>query len=276
MNTDSYTHSIKIENEDCFGVTATSAFVMDGASSLSPCKFTKALNDVVWMVQWWQKYLISYLDDLELPLLELLEQGIRNINKEFSQYIPVEKLSKLEQVSAGIAIMRKNKDFMECFVLGDVELSLKRDGQPIEILTDRRIKPLDQQVIQLMVKNKDRLKKRVFKDFTQEELELLRKNRMKMNTDEGYYILSHDERAIGKGIYKKYPLDYWCSCLLSSDGISTLDEYYSRGELMGLIKVKGVKSIIEELRGYESKDEAMVSLKRLKAHDDATAVYIDL
>ncbi|MCM1988739.1 hypothetical protein [Oceanirhabdus seepicola] len=275
MKIDSYTHSVKIENEDCFGVTATSAFVMDGASSLSDCHFTPALNDVVWMRNWWQNYLLEHLDDLETPLIKLLEQGVKDINEEFSEYTPVESLSKLEQVSASIAIVRKNKNFMECFVLGDVEISLKREGQSVEVLTDERIKPLDQKVIQFMSKNTNRLNKCVFKGFTEEELALLKKNRMKMNTENGYYILSHDESAIANGIYKRYPLDYWSSCLLASDGVSILDKYYPRSELMELMRTKGVKSLIEVLRGYEGEDEKMVSLRRLKAHDDATAVYIE-
>ena len=275
MNIDSYTHSVKIENEDCYGVTDTSAFVMDGASSLSSCHFTPASNDVVWMVKWWQNYLLENLDDLETPLIKLLEQGVKDINQDFSEYTPVEQLSKLEQVSASIGIVRKNKDFMECFVLGDVEISMKREGEPVNILTDKRIKPLDQEVIEFMSKNTNRLNKCVFKGFTEEELTLLKKNRMKMNTENGYYILSHDERAIANGIYKIYPLDYWSSCLLSSDGVSVLDKYYSRIELMELMRTNGVKRLIEVLRGYESEDEEMVSLRRLKAHDDATAVFIE-
>ncbi|MFT5871410.1 MAG: hypothetical protein ACI8WT_000328 [Clostridium sp.] len=91
INIDSYTHSVKIENEDCFGVTTTSIFVMDGASSLSSCNFTPSSNDVVWMVKWWQKYLLAHLDDLEISLLNLLKQGVKNINEDFSKYIPVEK-----------------------------------------------------------------------------------------------------------------------------------------------------------------------------------------
>lgn len=275
MNIDSYTHSVKIENEDCFGVTATSVFVMDGASSLSSCNFTPSSNDVVWMVRWWQKYLLAHLDDLEIPLLNLLEQGVKNINENFSEYIPVEKLSKLQQVSASIGVVRTNKDFIECFVLGDVEISLKRKGHPTEVLTNEKIKTFDQQIIELMLKNKNRLNECVFKGFTQEEWVLLKKNRMQMNTDDGYYILSHDKQAIKSGIYKQYPLEYWSSCLLSSDGISILDKYYPRNELMDLMRAKGVKSLIEELRGYESEDEAMISLTRLKTHDDATAVHID-
>lgn len=274
MKVDSYTHTIKVENEDIFGVTTYGAFVMDGASSLTKCHFTPAFNDVVWMVHWWKTYLMENLDALHRPLQSILAQGIQSFNQDFSQYKPVQSLSKLEQVSSGIAIVRKNGTSLECFVLGDVEISLKNTDKSVKILTDDRIQRLDQQVIKLMNENIDREKSIVFKGFTEEEWTLLKKNRMKMNTDEGYYILSHDIEAVSKGIYEVFPIHSIESCLLFSDGMSLLDQFYSRATLIDEINKRGVKSLVNELRNYENDDQAMVKLKRLKTHDDATAVYI--
>ncbi|MFT5871409.1 MAG: hypothetical protein ACI8WT_000327 [Clostridium sp.] len=124
------------------------------------------------------------------------------------------------------------------------------------------------------LKNKNRLTECVFKGFTKEEWVLLKKNRMKMNTDDGYYILSHDKCAIANGIYNQYPLEYWSSCLLSSDGISILDKYYPRNELMDLMRTKGVKSLIEELRSYECEDEAMAIADRIVIMKDGKVQQI--
>ena len=275
MKIESYTHSVKVENEDVFGVTEHGVFVMDGASALEECHFTPEVNDVVWLVRWWQSYLMKYLDAMDRSLQDILEQGVKAFNEAFSRYKPVDSLSKLEQVSSGLAVIRFHETFLECFVLGDVEISVKGTDGAVEILTDDRIKPLDEQVIELMTLNKDRVQSCVYKDFTQEELALLKKNRMKMNTEEGYYILSHDVMAISKGIYKVYQLDNLQSCLLSSDGLSLLDRYYTRNSLIDEIKNRGVKSLVDELRNFENEDTAMLVLKRLKSHDDATAIYIE-
>jgi len=218
---------------------------------------------------------MKFLDAMDRSLQDILEQGVKAFNEAFSQYKPVNSLSKLEQVSSGLAVIRLHETFLECFVLGDVEISVKGTDGMVEILTDERIKPLDEQVIELMNRNKDRVKSCVYKDFTEEELALLKINRMKMNTDEGYYILSHDEMAISKGIYKVYQLDSLESCLLSSDGISLLDRYYTRNSLIDEMKNKGVKLLVDELRNFENEDKAMLVLKRLKSHDDATAIYIE-
>ena len=58
---------------------------------------------------------------------------------------------------------------------------------------------LDNQVIQSMGKNKKRKDHFVFKDFTREELDILRINRSKMNNPGGYYISSHCKEAVDQG-----------------------------------------------------------------------------
>lgn len=272
---EAYTHTVDPANEDAYGITCNAAFVLDGASALTECHFTPAENDVVWMVNWWERYLQANLDELEQPLQQIIEKGIIAFNEAFAVYRPVETLSKLEWVSSSLAIVRMQELYLECFVLGDVEISLKLKNGKLEILTDETTKHLDAQVIQLMSQNGDREKLCVFKDFTEDELSLLKENRMKMNTKEGYYILSHDVTAVSKGIYKVYPLEILDSCLLSSDGLSPLDQFYERGALMSKINTIGIKALVEQLRAYEKEDEEKSILKRLKTHDDATAIFLE-
>lgn len=275
MKATGYTHSIKKANEDVYGVTDHGAFVLDGASALTANRFTSAENDVVWMVKWWYQYLLAHLDNTSQPLLCLLEEGVKAFNSAFSGYKSIEELSKLEQVSAGIAVVRLFEGVLECFVLGDVEISLKHLDGTLEILTDEKIKLLDNQVIELMNQHQDREQACVFKDFTEEEWELLKRNRMTMNTAEGYAILSHDVGAISRGIYRRTPFNKIESCLLSTDGLAVLDGYYNRSRLMEEIKIRGIKDLIAELRTYEAEDNRKIRLRRLKTHDDATAVFLE-
>jgi len=274
MRKEGYTHTGKKENEDIFGITESSVFVLDGASALLDTNFTPNGNDVVWMVKWWKNYLLDHLDDLTVSIQDIMKNGIEQINKDFSKYQPIDKLSKLELVSAGIGIMRMHDEFFEIFVLGDVEISVLQENN-VDIYTDERIKPLDQSVIDLMATNENRLNECVFKGFTEAELELLKINRNKMNTDEGYYILSTDEKAVDNSIYKKISKTSQVKCMIASDGLSLLDKYYTREKLISEVAKRGVQSLIEELRAYENEDKDKVKMKRLKTHDDATGVFVE-
>jgi serine/threonine protein phosphatase PrpC len=275
MKTTAFTHSIKSANEDIYGVTQHGAFIMDGASALVDSNYTSAENDVVWMVHWWHDYLKAHLDHLDLPLHNILEAGVHAFNEAFSTFKPVESLSSLEQVSSALAVVRKVNGRLECFVLGDAEISLKDKTGQVQVITDDSLKHLDAKVIAMMNGNDHRQNFCVFKDFTAEELALLRQHRMQMNTKGGYYILAHDPVAIQNGIYHAVPLDSLESCLLTTDGISPLDRFYQRDELIEAFRARGLEPLVEELRKHEKEDASKVKLQRLKTHDDATVVLIE-
>ena len=123
---------------------------------------------------------------------------------------------------------RRNEELLESYVLGDVEITIEDKAGECKIVTDKSIMDLDNQVIQSMGNNKKRKGQLVFKDFTQEELDILRINRSKMNEPGGYYILSHCKEAVDRGIYKTIPVDYIEKCLLATDGIVPLSYRYSK------------------------------------------------
>ncbi len=275
MKITAFTHSIKVSNEDIYGVTRYGAFVMDGASALVDANYTTAENDVVWMVDWWYDYLTVHLDQLDMSLYDILEEGIHAFNRDFSIFEPIENLTILEQVSSTIALVRKVNGWLECYVLGDAEITLKnKDGQ-VRIITDESLKPLDAKVVAMMNENNEREDACVYKGFTKEELDLLQTHRMQMNTESGYPILAHDPVAVRNGIYNTVLLESLESCMLTTDGISTLDRFYERDELIDAFRMKGLGPMVEELRQYEREDVSKVNIQRLKTHDDATVVLIE-
>ncbi|PLX34262.1 MAG: hypothetical protein C0604_01925, partial [Clostridiales bacterium] len=70
---DSITDTYKLHNEDVFGATDNSYWIMDGALSLNRTKYTDDFSDVVWMVKWWQNYLKKHLDQFEKTIKTILE-----------------------------------------------------------------------------------------------------------------------------------------------------------------------------------------------------------
>lgn len=276
MVIDFHTNTFKKNNEDIYGVTEKGAFVIDGASALIEKNFIENENDVSWMGKWWKKYLINNLDNTEITIREVLKRGIEAYNEEFSNFANVDDLKGYEKISASIGLTRRSDDFLEIYVLGDVEISLIDDNNKCKTITDTAIEVLDNKVINMMKEGLGKREKNiVFKGFTKKELDLLKKNRNKMNTKDGYYILAHSIEAIDNGIEVKIPIEKVNKCLLATDGIKPLNLKYSRKKLIDLIRFKGVKEIISELREIENSIIKENKIGGLKSHDDVTMVYLD-
>lgn len=275
MKIDYDTHTVKKFNEDIYGVIKNGAFVIDGASGLTNKNYTPSGNDVNWMVNWWKEYLEENLDDTTYSVQEILREGIGRFNKVYGEFVDLSTLKLHEQLSAGIAIVRRTGEFLEAYVLGDVEITLEDKDSEIMMITDSSIKKLDDEVIHLISRNENRKGELVFKGFTQEELDILILNRSKMNQPGGYYILSHSQEAVDKGLYRKLPVESISRCLLATDGLLPLSYKYSKKGILDRIREIGAKKLITELRELEDSDRDKRSIGRLKTHDDATLIYMD-
>jgi hypothetical protein len=274
MKIEFYTDTVKKSNEDIYGVTRIGAFVLDGASALTDKNYTPSGNDVSWMVHWWKEYLEENLDNTLYSIQLILEEGIDRFNKAYGKFVELSTLKPYEQLSAGIAIVRKRGAFLEAYVLGDVEITIEDKDGKCMVITDRSIMNLENAVIQSRGKKKKRKDQLVFKEFTQEELDILRLNRSKMNEPGGYFILSHSKEAVDMGIYKTIPVESIEKCLLATDGLAPLSYRYSKKSLLERIREKGAQELIRELRNLEEADRDKRNIGRLKTHDDATLIYL--
>lgn len=274
MHVDHHTHTVKVRNEDIYGITRYGAFVIDGASALTKNHFTPDGHDIHWMVTWWRGYLEEHLDHRERSLQEILKKGVERYNEAFSAFADHRELTKQEHLSASIGITRLNGDYLEVYVLGDAEVSLVTADGGCETITDQAIKAFDERVIEMMRQNPRREEELIFKGFTADEWEVLLAHRGQMNTPEGYFILAHSVEAIDHGIYREIPVDRVQGCLLATDGIVPLDHLYKRKELIERVEGQGVAQIVNELRAFEEQDLEKRQVARLKTHDDVTLVYI--
>ena len=275
---DSITDTYKLHNEDVYGATDNSYWIMDGALSLNRTKYTDDFSDVVWMVKWWQNYLKKHLDQFEKTIKTILEEGMIQLNHDFSKFANIDDLNKLDRASAGIGIVRINNENLESFVLGDVEINLKTEKEIIT-LVDNKVEELDNKVMEMIFNNPHREREFAFKGYTVEELDVLRENRSKMNSEDGYYILEHDVNAIQNGIYREYRLDNIKEILMMSDGFSSIHNKYdllSVEDLLAKSKNEGMKPLLKMIRDVEESDPKIETYKRLRRHDDATAVYINV
>lgn len=130
----------------------------------------------------------------------------------------------------------------------------------------------------LMNSNPNREIEIEYNGYTHSELELLRNNRMTMNTEKGYAILEHDKSAIKRGIYQEHQITNILDVLIVSDGYSKIyNTYYQceQKEVITLCKIEGIRKVLEMIREIESQDSKMQKFSRLRCHDDATAILIE-
>jgi hypothetical protein len=274
---DTITDTYKLYNEDRYGVIENCYWILDGALSLNQSKYTDGNTDVDWMVTWWQTYLTQHLNQYQKSIGTILEAGIKKLNEQFSQFININELSKLDRASAGIAIVRINEQIIECFVLGDVEINIHQKNGEIITLVDEKIEQLDSKVMAMIYNNPDRESEIVLNGYTQKELDILREHRMKMNQNDGYAILEHEVTAIRNGIYEEYPLDAVEEMLIMSDGYSAIYNKYKQFSLKELLEKSredGLEAVLKVIREIEDSDLEQKRYKRLRKHDDATAIYI--
>ncbi|MDA3846378.1 MAG: protein phosphatase 2C domain-containing protein [Vallitaleaceae bacterium] len=279
MTIDSITDTYKTHNEDIYGATEHSFWILDGALPLSHANYTDETSDVVWMVKWWNHYLSQNIEQLDKSIITILEEGISQLNIAFARYADISQLSKLDRASATIAIVRMSGEVLETYVLGDSEIVIQTNDGHTQTIIDETIEELDLQVINMIFNNQERLKAITFSGYTDEELKVLRDNRMKMNSKGGYYILEHDIEAINNGIYKEYALSSILDILLMSDGYSAIYNKYRQltiKQLMDTCKNEGLEKVLGRIRKLEDDDVDFTKHKRLRIHDDATAILISI
>lgn len=274
MKVDCITNSYKDYNEDGYGCTENSFWVLDGASALNKHNFTDAENDVYWVVNWWSEYLKTHIDDPKKSIAAIIEKGVMALNVAFSEFVQLDTLSSLDVVSLGISVVRLTDDHLEYFVLGDVEINIKLKTAAFLSYTDTSIKALDQKVIDAMTSDSSRNDRIVFKGFTQGELDLLKTNRSKMNTEEGYYILAHEQYVPQHGIQGTIERRDIEAVMLFSDGFAQLYNTFTLAELFEETEKKGLEKVVSNLRRQEKDDGARQRFQRLKQHDDVTAIRI--
>jgi len=273
------TDTYKTHNEDIYGVSKHGFWVIDGALPLSHAHHTDSYSDVVWMVNWWQNYLTKSLDQMDKSIVEIMEEGVDLVNSDYNQFFEVEKLSKLDCASASIAIVRIRENKLENFVLGDVEINLHHTDGKIITLVDKKMEDMDSEVINMIYNSERRIEDIVFNGYTADELKVLRENRMKMNSEGGYYVLEHDKTAIKHGIYEVFSIAEVKDVLIMSDGFSSIYNKYhwiNQNQLFELCKSEGLETVLRKIRDLEDNDKDFNTYKRLRLHDDASAIHIEL
>jgi serine/threonine protein phosphatase PrpC len=264
-----------IKNEDSYFFLRHACVVMDGATGLSG-PVIAADSDGHWFVNQVQFHAQSCAtDELEIPLI--VRNALALTCHDLEKVEGAANLPAYATPSASFVAIGVSKGALRAYRLGDCQMyrlrgaGLERlfEPSPLESLDDRSIAALQAELRKGLASDEARTR----------ILPMLRKHRALMNTEGGYGVLSPQESCLS---YLEIsdaafaPGDY---VLLATDGfMAGADRYgvFDLYEAVEIMKRRAAADLIARIREVEVRDDKLAEHPRLKQHDDATAVLIEI
>lgn len=265
-----------IYNEDMVGLCKKGAWVLDGATGLNNKNLISKESDAKWYVSWWNKYLQENIDK-DKSLKEIVLEGLEKIKKEYLLKLNGLKIENLDLPSASVVIIKFYTDKLEYILLGDCTLLLNKLNEDI-IIKDERVCKLDEKVFSKMENLNKRCNLTIF-EKKNILLPLIIENRLKKNSDKGYWILEFNKEAIEKSIHGYIDVEGEVRIMMSSDGFSCAwDRYniFKENEMIEVGKNKGIGYINNKIRKLEKEDYNGIIFPRFKESDDSSCVYLHI
>jgi len=260
-------------NLDLQGHRENVFWVIDGATALSSDKPDKATYEVQSIVEKIDETIKTRTDDTRVSLKNIMYEAAEEVNTLIPE---LHRREPWEIPSCAIAITRINEESIDYILLGDVTIVFQSDG--LHVITDNSVGVLDK----IAITEKYRLQ--VDYGFTSKEARnaitpILRENRSKMNTPNGYWIFNGDINAIDNALTGKIQIKNSGKLLLSTDGFSRLVDLFSAyntwESLLNDLENKTLEDMANRLRKLELQDPECINYPRFSIHDDATAIYAE-
>lgn len=263
-------------NEDIVRVCKYGAWILDGSTGLNKKNLISKESDAKWYVSWWDKYLYENINK-DKSLKTIVCEGIENIKQEYLSTLAGIKLEKLDMPSASVAIVKFYKDKVEYFLLGDCTIVINDTNENI-ILKDDGVCKFDNMIFEKMKKlNKN--KSLSVKDKKDILLPYIIENRLKKNSEEGYWILEFDELAVEKSMHDYISINDELKLIISSDGFScAYDRYniFSVENIIQIVEENGIEYVNDKVRKLEHEDKNGLIFPRFKESDDSSCAYLHI
>jgi len=263
-------------NEDIAGAAGSCAWIIDGSAFFTGAARTTEESEGAWLVRRIDEILRTHPpEDMAFPdWAKALEQQLRQDYAALGQGHPEREAG--EGPSAVLGIVRVMHDgqvlHIEGAVIGDVSI-LIQDGDRIERWTDPSSSPFEARTIAAATAD-GHLPGEV---ISPKALAQILRNRRSLNRPGGYWAINPGlSWTAGLRLFSGN-ISAKASILLASDGFMRLVDviaHHDDSGLMGAVKRMGTDGVIAELRLLESADPQAERYRRVKIHDDATALVV--
>lgn len=263
-------------NEDLAVATEQLVCVLDGATGLGEPLLPGVSSDAQWFVEYFAERLFLSWQTEPVVLLAVrvaLEEVLMEWQRLCQQTVAAHRLP-----SAGLALVALEGDDLVVLRLGDCEVYSSGRYGTRRVFPDSPLLRFDQQVIEAVAGLR-----RLGKSFA-EALDSIRpmlvSNRQKLNTPQGYSALSvvRAEQMVPE--VQRIKACNVNRVLLTSDGFSAAWQGYGLEHPACWISDERIDEqmadILQKLRAIEAYDPEGDRFARLKPHDDATAVVLNV
>ena len=270
-------------NEDASGCYDNLAWMIDGATPIGNYPLLKkdARSNAAWLAQTAAGgfALSATRDDLTgAPLGQYVEEAVQYLQRAAERdfvctSVPLHKLP-----SAALALARLQRFHLDIFCLADIDVFVDVPGKPTLTFTDHRFQAFERTAINLVtqchregITNPQEVLLRIN--------EMRRENQKRINQPGGLWVLSLDPRVAKFGVNHRVRVKPRTRVLMASDGFSRLVHLFKAYTPAGLVEAvaqRGGNALISELRDLEQDDADCTKYPRVKRHDDASALLLEI
>jgi hypothetical protein len=265
-----------LANEDRATATAGAAWVLDGATGLSPQRLFPGPSDPAWFAAAADALLARLTRERDdgAALLQSLVTALHDACAA-AALVPLAD-TDIELPSASLAAAQFVGGEIEFIMLGDCKLLLRQVDGRVEAFDQSSVAPFDAKAVAAL-RAIQAGGETVLSRITPMLTPLLRENRGWKNRPGGYGVLTADRACLAFVETARRPAADATHLLLATDGFYRLVDTYAMltaGELMQAALERGLAPLYAELRRLEDGDPECLAFPRLKARDDATAVLV--
>ncbi|WP_314066922.1 protein phosphatase 2C domain-containing protein [uncultured Vagococcus sp.] len=266
------------QNEDWVIATPIFGLVIDGASGLYSGKVTHYASDAQWFSHRLGKLLTARLNDLSKPIASHVKAACDCLLEEYRELLARKKgdydLDKLPNATLSVVRFNEFTNQLELFQLGDSPILIEERGQ-LMILDDENLGKSDQHALNRMlaIAEEKQISPKEARPFVNK---LLKQNRRKRNSSEGYWILDPTAQGIEGARQFTLPLNQITRVAVMSDGLweayDILRLYSSPQDLFERLFSSELDEILEEIRTIQKSDPLFEQYPRFKLMDDASVL----
>lgn len=259
------------KNEDIAGYAAGRYWVLDGATPLVP---SRGMPDPQAFVDAADVFLRRSSALGSAPTIEAL---LESLGRRLRAKLPRAEVDPASIPTAAIALVQATTSRAEIGVLGDVTVVVRPRNGRTTVVTDPRIRALDQRAVRSL----QRLVRSgvSYERARREVLPLLIDHRRSRDADASYWILGDRPSSVSRARLVRIPVGAGTQLLLATDGFARVVDVYrafaSWAALMRSLKNESLRSALDDLRDAERRDPQCRLFPRLSPADDATALYVE-